>query len=332
MYYNIPLQGLDIKIEDCSGTRHGHFKQLIIIGSVGRTVDKRGHNRGSLIYLVHCHICAQDSELFGNGYFTDVKHRIINNKYPCGCGRNPHYEEGQFKVLEARRAAERGVEFVDIAEPFHGSRTRCLYYCTTHSKRWESMRIDGQVGMCPQCVIESKRDLQRNDEAKINSFWGTGNFAEGTTFERNLGIFPMECWDFTCGDCGESVRGIHSSSLEKGIRHCYCDNYKDQNAYINIIYDGDIPVAAKFGISVKPRDRLARQNKTSKYKLENYGIWRFLDRRACFKSENDCFNTLECGILPKYDMPDGYTETTWIHNIDKIVNIYENNGGLHVQQ
>jgi hypothetical protein len=27
-------------------------------------------------------------------------------------------------------------------------------------------------------------------------------------------------------------------------------------------------------------------------------------------------------------MPDGYTETTWVYNLDKIVEIYERNGGL----
>lgn len=45
------------------------------------------------------------------------------------------------------------------------------------------------------------------------------------------------------------------------------------------------------------------------------------------KAERECLQELECGVVLKRDMPDGYTETTWYYNLEKIIQIYERNGG-----
>lgn len=48
------------------------------------------------------------------------------------------------------------------------------------------------------------------------------------------------------------------------------------------------------------------------------------------QAERECKEQLECGVVLKRDMPDGWTETTYVYNLEKIVEIYERNGGVKV--
>jgi hypothetical protein len=43
-----------------------------------------------------------------------------------------------------------------------------------------------------------------------------------------------------------------------------------------------------------------------------------------------CKKELETGIIPKQELPDGYTETTYIYNLDKIKQIYMEYGGVEI--
>ena len=48
--------------------------------------------------------------------------------------------------------------------------------------------------------------------------------------------------------------------------------------------------------------------------------------------QRGCRRELDCGVLSKEEFPDGYTETTWVYNLDKIVEIYERNGGVKIDK
>lgn len=60
---------------------------------------------------------------------------------------------------------------------------------------------------------------------------------------------------------------------------------------------------------------------------EAYGK-EFPDKQSCLKAERECLQELDCGVLSREEMPDGYTETTDASNLVKIENIYRRNGGL----
>jgi hypothetical protein len=64
------------------------------------------------------------------------------------------------------------------------------------------------------------------------------------------------------------------------------------------------------------------------YELTNYGVWTYPTVRQCRDAEITCKRNLETGVLSKLEMPDGYTETTFPSNIDRVIDIFEENGGV----
>ena len=107
-------------------------------------------------------------------------------------------------------------------------------------------------------------------------------------------------------------------------KHC---NRVQHYAYIHIIYDNGVPIALKFGIESTQGNRLIQQNRKSKYDISACYSFYFDDSESCKKAESECKNSLLTGVISKINMVDGYTETTSICNINKIINIYKKWGG-----
>ena len=85
------------------------------------------------------------------------------------------------------------------------------------------------------------------------------------------------------------------------------------------------------GIANKSEVRLLNQNSCCIYEVENFGVWEFETKKSCLAAERECKQTLECGVLTKEEMPDGFTESTWAFNLDKIISIYEKHGGKRIK-
>lgn len=190
---------------------------------------------------------------------------------------------------------------------------------------------------------------------------------EGETWESSLarGILPCKCskaprWKvaeredllreiskdrlYKFDSWYEDFRGIHTKinarceihgtwpiSTDNFIRGRGCPSCVGKNqtqAYINIIYDSEVPIALKFGIARDADERIKGQIRNCIYKLENYGTWVFDDFIQCKNVERIVKTEVDCGIVPRTEMADGYTETTYIYNLEKIVAIYEENGGV----
>lgn len=47
--------------------------------------------------------------------------------------------------------------------------------------------------------------------------------------------------------------------------------------------------------------------------------------------KKQCKDMLKCKLFSKSEVSDGYTETTSLENIEKIVQIYESNGGIRCE-
>lgn len=176
-----------------------------------------------------------------------------------------------------------------------------------------------------ECSVRKRKP----DDEVIKTFLRKGYFSPETSFwrsDRETGQGFKSYWYVLCQDCGE-IGEAYSSDLRKGHRPCGCSKQKQLEAYIHLLLDNDTPVALKFGIAMISDRRKIRQGKYSIYKIEGLGVYKFPDKQSCKKAERECKKELECGVLSKEEMPDGYTETTWAYNLEKIIEIYERNGG-----
>lgn len=119
--------------------------------------------------------------------------------------------------------------------------------------------------------------------------------------------------------------------LMKGIGCPSCGNQRQQQSYINwIIDEHNNAVAIKFGIARDSKRRLKDQGRQSVYTIKQHAVYTFPSVQQCKQAERECKKELECGVVLKRDMPDGWTETTWSYNIGKVVDIYKRNGGVLV--
>lgn len=300
----------------------GENNQLTVIGWSG--VSKNGRSK---YYILECHNCSQDPELFGEGYFSSLKGGLVNlGSSPCGCIRSPHWTKDQYKVRCSRKAKELGHTFLGFVGEWKGKDSKIKMLCEKHGS-WESGTVHELINKgksCPNCKST------KPDDVMIDSFFASGSFHISTKFWRSNkkaknGSKPY--WYMSCPDCGE-VGESFSGELQKGNRSCGCSIHRQQECYINWLIDEGVIVALKFGIARDSKQRIKQQNFKSVYTIKQHSIYQFQDVASCKQAERECKKELETGIVLKRDMPDGYTETTYVYNLDKIIEIYERNGGV----
>lgn len=166
----------------------------------------------------------------------------------------------------------------------------------------------------------------------IEKFLATGCYHPDTKFYRSERLDKhghAKYWYMDCPDCGETAEG-HLVGLYQGARSCSCTNSRQRQAYINLVKDGDLIVAIKYGVANLYTNRVATQNNKSIFDIENYGVWEFPEVMQCKGAERTCSSTLDRGILSKEEMPDGHTETTHVFNLENVIKIYEEYGGIRI--
>ena len=304
----------------------GKEGQLKVIGWSGR------ENRAKC-YILMCSVCSQDVDMYGEGYFRSKKSQILEGKLPCGCSSRPTRSKGQYAVLCTRKALEMGLVFLGFAGEWLGSKTKILMSCPTHGD-WSTGTINNLISKghgCPGCRIDFVRAATtKPNSVMINSFLVSGSYHPDTVFWRSDRLNSINrpvYWNMYCPDCGATAVSF-VGDLHQGQRPCLCSKQRQTIGYINLIKDGDLVVAVKFGISNNPRRRIKQQVASCVYEMQQYSLWEFPDKVSCYNAERECLKALECGVLPKSDMPDGWSETTHPHNIDSVIEIYERNGGL----
>lgn len=325
-----PEYGLQQDEWSLTRPKFGKEGQLEVVGWSG----KSGSNN---LYILMCLTCNQDSELFGEGYFRSVKGGLVSGQLPCGCSRSPRWSKDQYSALCSRKATQLGYTFLGFVGEWSNKTTKIKMSCPKHGI-WESGAINGllyeSVG-CPRCRDEFTRFINtKPDVEMIDSFFASGAFHPDTQFWRSgrktkQGYKPY--WFMLCPCCKE-IGEARRSELQRGQRPCGCNIHRQQEAYINLIADDHIIVGIKFGIANNSRRRVKEQNSKSLYTLEQHSVYTFPDVASCKKAERECKQELECGVVLKLDMPDGYTETTWLYNLEKIEEIYKRNGGILVSQ
>ncbi|CAL9979396.1 hypothetical protein VPHD480_0220 [Vibrio phage D480] len=94
--------------------------------------------------------------------------------------------------------------------------------------------------------------------------------------------------------------------------------------YINSVYDGDVLVAYKFGITKKrsQQSRLRDIQEGCKYRLEEFTCY-YHDDYATVRAIEGVLKTLTVHALSYEEMNDGYTETIAPHELHTIQTIIE---------
>ena len=164
----------------------------------------------------------------------------------------------------------------------------------------------------------------------INRFMASGCFSEGTRFwrsDRKDSKNRRVYWNTLCGICKKTGEAT-ASDLRNGNRQCDCTNRNPKQAYINLILEDNSIMAIKFGITVEANRRAGQQNRKSKLNVYNYMIFEFNDSRDCRQAETQCKKELLCGVVDRELMPDGWSETTAVENISKVIEIYKRKGGV----
>ena len=69
-------------------------------------------------FKVTCNECSKDKELFPDGYFVSQKGSLVNGSKPCGCSKQPKWEDWQYLVKAKRVAGERGYIVHGFAEKY----------------------------------------------------------------------------------------------------------------------------------------------------------------------------------------------------------------------
>jgi len=202
--------------------------------------------------------------------------------------------------------------------------------CEKHGE-WSSGIINHLIHKgigCPGCRDDANT---KPDDVMIASFFDSGSFHPETKFwrsDRKDSEGTKRYWHMSCPECGEQGESF-SGSLQLGSRPCACSPMRQQECYINwLIDDHNMAVAIKFGVANNSQQRIKNQNRYSAYALKQHSVYQFPDKAACKNAERECKKELDCGIVLKRDMPDGYSETTHAYNIGRVKDIYERNGGV----
>jgi len=308
--------------------RFGEHGQLEVVGWSGRQKSIKS-------YILKCSKCSLDGELFGEGYFKSRKGNLMNlSQIPCGCSTTHKWSKEQFKILCARKAKEGGYEFLGFVGDWQNINTnKVKMLCETHGQ-WESTSVNSLLNKstgCPCCRDEKISEVStKPDDVMIQSFFASGAFHADTKFWRS----GRKCrrgwqkyWYVCCPKCG-AVEESAASNLQKGQQPCLCSTQNQLEAYVNFILDNHTPVAIKFGISKDSSKRADQQNSRSLYDVVNHCVYLFPDVKSCKEAEIVCKQDVVCGVIPKTEMGDGFTETTFTYNIDKIKQIYSSYGGV----
>lgn len=211
-----------------------------------------------------------------------------------------------------------------------GNKSVVYYTCLDHGRSKITLdKLNSGQG-CRECGIEAARIKRAlTEEARIKQFLSTNKYAEGTSFKRTTKPNKdgrRTTWEICCGKCKE-VYEQHVANILKG--HCGCSCKLNQNfTYVHRIYDEDTLVGFKLGLAKDVEFRRKRQQKVCIFNLKPWMIWEFNSTAAAKKAERACKISVPTGVVSKYEMPDGWSETFSSAYLEQVLQIFEEHGGI----
>lgn len=290
-------------------------------------------------YVFHCSTCAKDEELFGKALFWTGKADFYKGQIFCGCSSRVIWTEEQVIIKSKRVCLETGNVFRGIIQPFIGTNSRCSLYCPECKHSWTS-KLSNLWALKRGCL--SCRDIKfrktgseaskKEDEVVIRSFMDTGHYPEGTTFvkiTRKAKNTRNNYWMVNCPVCNRTAE-CQQGHLLRGTTSCDCSVLNKKESYINIIKDGDNVLAIKFGISKNSQKRLASHKYNTVYDVDMFCVFKYEDSSSCKAAEQECKDSLVCGVISRDLFKAGWTETTYPYNLDRVIATFERYGGIRV--
>jgi len=186
------------------------------------------------------------------------------------------------------------------------------------------------------CAVCSGQVIAQEDaEKKVKTICQIYGYSYETfTYKNHNTKLVLKCH---CGNTWETCTYSNFVCNHRGCPECSGQNQKI--AYISLISDGDIPIGLKYGIEKVIGSRIYVQNKKSIYDISRIKSFEFQNSDGCKNAEAECKKLFSkdnkkklgrLGIITRNEMPDGHTETTYIKNIDVIIEIYKKYGGVEV--
>lgn len=307
--------------------------RLTVVGLISKDSKSRKN------YAVCCKECSKDPELYGEGIFRAQGANMTRyENISCGCN-SLRLNEEQARIKAKRKAESINLKFISFDRDFKNTKSRVILECPNHGI-WKCHSLSDFLDCksCPKCSYElvglSTSEKMKGhtfnrlpDEIMISKFERFGNHAEGSVFKRsekkdsrNSSIY----WEVYCPLCKET-NITTSGSLTNGSVPCSCAWSTQKQAYIKVLEEQGLPVALKFGIS---KDGLSRSFQGCKFSIINFGVWQFKTKSLCLQAEKECLDKLVCGVVDKKLMPNGFSETTSLINLEAIVQIYKKFGGI----
>ena len=128
-----------------------------------------------------------------------------------------------------------------------------------------------------------------------------------------------------------SKHGKFSNSISNVIKNSsgcpMCSGGNQKQSYINIVSVNGVDVAAKFGIAANYRNRIHAQNRYVA-SVRNIFVFEFDSIEDCRAAERECKRTFKRGVVSKSMLPDGYTETVDLCEIEPMKAIFTRYGGV----
>lgn len=318
--------GVHLDAWSASSPTFGENDQLTVLGW---TYIRPGVRQ----YIVKCRVCEKDPEMFGDGYFKTVKGSLVRGVVPCGCSNIPMWSQDQWLLRLKRKIQELGMEFISVGQTKISAASPVSIKCPHHGL-WET-RVTNLLHMgtsCEKCSRELSSVAQiKPDDVMISSFFASGIFHPDTKFwrsDKKTSQGGKSYWFSLCPVC-DTQSESRCTSLQYGHCPCECGRKRQRECYVNLIENKGGVTAVKFGIACNSERRLRQQdNKAIGVRIVNFAVYKFPDYNTCKLAERLCKQELECAYVSKDVLPDGYTETTSVLNLNRILEIYESCGGV----
>lgn len=171
-----------------------------------------------------------------------------------------------------------------------------------------------------QLVTQEEAEQRVNEECK-----STGYVVGKFVYKNSSTRIPLTC------SCGHSWKVTYSNYISSGRGCPACAGRNQTYAYVNIIMDGELPIALKYGVEKVIGTRHKQQSLKCVFEVQPYLVFEFKESEMCKEAERACKQTFGKGVLTRLEMTDGYTETTGTENLDKIIEIYKRFGGYQIK-
>lgn len=263
-----------------------------------------------------------------HGMFSQKASNHIHLKQLCPvCGDLKALENKRIKATKAfiEKANKRYNDKFDYSlVEYKNNNTSVKIICPTHGvfEQRPSSHING-IHACPECRNVCLREKFQHSfkEFKDKAVLIHGHRYIYPEFIPTNMNTPVE---IICSNHGVFLQTPAAHLLGSGCPACASYGYKKNKlGYFYILKITDDVI--KFGITNKVKTRLYHINYLSSFDVEIIRVFKFIDGNIpqlienIIKERSDIITS----VVSKADLPSGYTETTYLCNLPKIIEIVE---------